>query len=282
MIKIAHFGLHFGEEPFISGKSGSGTIFFYNCNMKCVFCQNFQISQVDINKDIYKQSGYSEVKLAGIMLSLQEQKAHNINLVSPTHFAPQIAQAIYIARKKGLKIPIIYNTNGYDSCDTLKLLEGLIDIYLPDIKYSGNKNAEKYSNTSNYVEVNRRAIKEMYRQVGNLIFDKNGIAQRGLIVRHLVLPNDIAGSKESLKFLVGISKSIYIGIMSQYNPCFQSREYPELNRKITNEEYENVVQYARSLGFSNVLIQDNESSDNLNPDFDMLSNTSIVLNPANI
>jgi len=266
-LKIAHFGLHFGEEPFISGTYGSGTIFFYNCNMRCVFCQNWQISQVDINDDIYKQSDYSEERLAEIMLSLQEQKAHNINLVSPNHYIPQIVKGIYLAKKKGLKIPIIYNTNGYDSYETLNLLKGIVDIYLPDIKYSGNKNAGKYSNTSNYVEVNRKAIKEMFEQIGNLILDKNGIAQRGLIVRHLVLPNDIAGSKDSLKFLANVSRDIYIGIMSQYNPCFRSREYTELNRKITNEEYENVVRYAQSLGFKNILIQDNESSDVLNPDF---------------
>jgi len=266
-LKIAHFGLHFGEEPFISGTNGSGTIFFYNCNMRCVFCQNWQISQVDINDDIYKQSDYSEERLAEIMLSLQEQKAHNINLVSPTHYIPQLVKGIYLAKKKGLKIPIIYNTNGYDSLKILKLLERVIDIYLPDIKYSSNKNAEKYSNTSSYVEVNRKAIKEMFRQVGNLIFDKNGIAQRGLIVRHLVLPNDIAGSKDSLKFLASINMDIYIGIMSQYNPCFKSKQYPELNRKITKEEYREVIKYAQSLGFKNILIQDSESSDNLNPDF---------------
>ena len=263
-IVIAYTGLHFGEEPPISGTRGSGTIFFANCNLRCVYCQNFQISQ---RAEEINTRTVSPVELADEMLALQRKKAHNINLVSPTHVIAQVAESLCIAREKGLSIPIVYNTNGYDAVETLRCLEGLIDIYLPDIKYSDNALAKSYSGVDHYVEVNRQAIKEMFRQVGNLAFDRQGVAQKGLLVRHLVLPENCAGSTESLAFLASLSQDMVISIMAQYSPQYKAKNMPPLHRKISAAEYEAVLDVALGLGLEQCFIQEYESSEILVPDF---------------
>jgi len=240
-VVISSVGPHFGEEPPLVGTNGSGTIFFTNCNLKCEFCQNYDISQLS--------SGYSVTinELAESMLKLQNIGCHNINLVTPTHFTPQIIDALYIAIDKGLEIPLVYNCGGYESVETLKLLDGLIDIYMPDIKYSDSKLAEKYSGISNYWEVVKMAVKEMHNQVGDLKVGKRGIAQRGLLIRHLVLPDGISGSNKVIDFIVEeISTDTYINIMDQYHPTFRVSRHTELNRRITREELLAVVRYAES------------------------------------
>ena len=243
--KISAYNVHKGEEPPISGFNGSGTIFFTGCNLKCVFCQNYPISQLHHGNEITIE------KLSKIMLDLQNLNVHNINLVTPTHVAPQIIRALFYARKNGLKIPIVYNSGGYESKETLKLLEGIIDIYMPDIKYSDDKMAEKYSSVSNYWGMAAESVKEMYRQVGGLKM-KNGIAVKGVLIRHLVLPCNIAGSKKVLKFIAEeISKDTYVSIMSQYHIANKAEEYPELRRKITRKEYSAVLDYADKLGIVN-------------------------------
>jgi len=261
---IAHVGLHYGEEPPISGTRGSGTIFFANCNLRCVYCQNYQISQCA--EEIPTQEMTPE-ELAAEMLRLERIGAHNINLVSPSHVVAQIAEALIIARKQGLAIPIVYNTNGYDSVDSLRALEGLIDVYLPDIKYSSDETARTYSGAERYVAANRAAIAEMFRQVGNLTVDEGGTARKGVIVRHLVLPEDLAGSRDSLDFLASLSRDIVVSLMSQYSPQFKACGMPPLDRRITLVEYQRVVDYAWELGLESCLVQEMESSENLIPDF---------------
>ena len=258
---VSSYCLHRGEEPMISGSRGSGTIFFANCCLHCVYCQNYAISQCTNGREIAIN------ELAEIMLELQGQGAHNINLVSPTHYAPPISQAIISAKEKGLKLPIVYNTGSYDSLITLKELDGLIDIYLPDLKYLNNEKANKYSGAVNYVEVASEGIAEMFRQVGNIIMDKDGLAKRGLLVRHLVLPNDLSDSEKALDFLASLSKDLWISIMAQYNPQFKAGGYSELSRKLTREEYQAVVEHAEEIGLSNLFIQEGESSENYLPDF---------------
>jgi putative pyruvate formate lyase activating enzyme len=242
-IVVSSLSAHLGEEPPLVGWNGSGTIFFTNCNMWCLYCQNYDISHLKRGEVI------SVAQLAEAMISLQQLGCHNINLVTPTHFVPQIVEALSIAVEKGLSIPIVYNCGGYESIETLKLLDGLIDIYMPDIKYSENINARKYSGVGNYWDVVRKAVIEMHRQVGDLKINTFGIAEKGLLIRHLVIPNDIAGSKKVINF---IKKEIcidsYVNIMDQYRPAFKAYKYPELNRKITTEEYDDVVNYAESLG----------------------------------
>lgn len=264
-IEVSHIGLHFGEEPFISGTKGSGAIFFTNCNLHCKFCQNWQISHPDKTAP---QKIITPEELALEMLNLQEIGAHNINLVSPSHYIPQILETLYFAFKDGLAIPIVYNTNGYDSLKYLKLLDGVVDIYLPDIKYSNDVNAKNYSRVKDYVYHNRLAIQEMYRQVGNLKLDDDEIAVRGINIRHLVLPNDLAGSFDCLDFLLKLSRKINISLMSQYNPCYKALKDKQINRKINFEEYDAIVEYATGLGLENILIQEMESSGVLNPDFE--------------
>lgn len=261
---IAHAGLHFGEEPPISGTRGSGTIFFANCNLRCVFCQNYQISQCADQISIQEMPPDA---LAAKMLALQRIGAHNINLVSPSHVVAQIAEALVIARRQGLGIPTLYNTNGYDSTGSLRALDGLIDIYLPDIKYSSDEVARAYSGAKGYVVANRAAIEEMSRQVGNLAVDDDGIALSGVIVRHLVLPNSLAGSRESLDFLASLSRDIVVSLMSQYAPQFKACGMPPLDRRITPAEYQEVVDYAWDLGLENCLVQEMKSSDTFLPDF---------------
>ncbi|HDN84544.1 MAG TPA: radical SAM protein [Candidatus Aerophobetes bacterium] len=240
--EVSSFHSHFGEEPPISGWSGSGTVFFTHCNLRCVFCQNYPISQLGYGNKI------SIEQLASIMLNLQKRGCHNINLVTPTHFTPQIVAALNIAAGKGLTIPLVYNCGGYESIQTLKLLEGIVDIYMPDIKYGGKKEAEKYSNAPDYFEVAKMAVKEMHRQVGDLQISPDGIAKRGLLIRHLILPNNLARSERILKFIKDeVSPNSYISIMSQYFPAYKAVQIPELNRKITKKEYQKVIGLAQKL-----------------------------------
>jgi len=234
---------HFGEEPPLVGLFGSGTIFFTNCNLSCDFCQNYDISHLGVGEKV------STTDLASAMIQLQQRGCPNINFVTPTHFTPQIVDALILAIEKGLEIPLVYNCGGYESVETLKLLENIVDIYMPDIKYSIDENALKYSGVQNYWETVKQAVMEMYRQVGDLKINKRGIAQRGLLIRHLVLPNDIAGSKAVIDFVAKeISANTYINIMDQYCPAYKASEHKELNRRITPSEYKEVVDYAFSRG----------------------------------
>jgi len=253
-IKIARAELHYGEEPCISGKNGSGTIFFSHCTMKCVFCQNYDISTENKGYEI------SVDKLSEIMIDLQNKNANNINFVTPTHYVYDIIKAIEKARSKGLKIPIVYNTGGYEKVDTLKLLDGYVDIYLPDIKYYNDKYAVKYSLAKNYFEYASKAVEEMYRQVGKNIFDENGMMKKGVIVRHLLLPHRIFEAKKILDYLYyKYNDNIYISIMSQYTPYGKASEYPELSNPIKAEYYNAVVNYAEFLGIENAFIQYSKS-----------------------
>lgn len=250
-IKIALYSIHNFEEPCISGTKGSGTIFFSNCNMNCIYCQNYEISQLGKGKEITIH------ELADIMIKQQEKGVENINLVTPTSYTLQIIEAIKIAKKKGLKIPIVYNTNGYENVETLRLLEGYIDIYLPDLKYYDNEISKKYSKVDNYFEIATKAIKEMYRQVGQPILDKNGIMTKGLMIRHLVLPNNIENSKKILKWIKeNLDNNIYVSIMAQYFPTYKAKETDDLNRKLTNKEYEEIENYLYDLNLENGYIQE--------------------------
>jgi putative pyruvate formate lyase activating enzyme len=249
-IKIALVSIHNYEEPCISGTRGSGTIFFSNCNLNCIYCQNYEISQKGFGKEITIEH------LADIFLSQQSKGAHNINLVSPTIYTIQIIEAIKIAKNKGLVIPIIYNTSGYDSVESLKLLEGYIDVYLPDFKYSSDELGRKYSKINNYFEVVKLALSEMYRQVGNPVFDEEGIIKRGMIIRNMILPNNVRNTKnilDSIKELFGTD--IYISIMAQYFPSYIAKEDTDLNRKINKKELKSVEEYMFKLGFENGYIQ---------------------------
>jgi len=258
---------HQGEEPPISGTKGSGTIFFGNCNMSCVYCQNYQISQ-DWEKQKYKEIDCYD--LAEKMVYLQDKLGcHNINFVSPTHFVPQLVQAILEAVPMGLEIPLVYNTHGYDSVASLKELEGIIDIYLPDLRYASDECAQKFSNTAGYVVHARQSIREMYRQVGDLVVDKSGLATKGLIVRHLILPNGLAGSSESLTWLASeLSPTVTVSIMSQYKPVHRAIQEPLLSRMITINEYEMLTQILYNLGLENGWIQEMESAEYYLPDFE--------------
>jgi len=257
---------HHGEEPPISGDKGSGTIFFAHCNMGCVYCQNYQISQQ------HQGSPVSIEDLALKMIWLKNAGCHNINFVSPTIWVPQIIKAAAIASKKGLDIPMVYNTGGYDNPEIIEMLKGVIDIYMPDIRYSSNNMALKYSKVKKYVENNRASLKEMYRQVGNLALNRDGIAQKGLLVRLLVMPENIGSIKESLDFLKEeLSTEVYLSIMAQYHPEYKACNYAGLSRKITLKEYQEVTSYAEKLGFLNGWVQDHESlsieEDMFRPDF---------------
>lgn len=257
---------HHGEEPVLSGTSGSGTIFFGNCNLKCVFCQNHQISQ---NKAHQQSTGTDCRKLAEWMLYLQDKlHCHNINLVSPSHFVPQIVRAIFMAVSMGLHLPLVYNTNAYDALFTLKKLDGVVDIYLPDLKYASDKLAMKYSQAKGYVAYSRQAIKEMYRQVGDLVLDSHGVAQRGVIVRHLILPNEISGSGDSISWLAQeVSRSVTVSIMAQYYPSHHAPRVPLLSRKISRREYQAVVDLVDELGLENGWVQEMDSPEHYLPDF---------------
>lgn len=240
---VSSFGPHYGEEEPLVGRYGSGTVFFSGCNLHCIFCQNYEISQLIEGKEV------DPFTLAEIFLEVQRMGCHNLNLVSPTHVVPQILESLLIAIPKGLRIPIVYNSGGYDSLLILKLLDGIVDIYMPDIKYSDSGIAQKYSDIKNYFEVSKKVLREMHRQVGDLIIE-NGVAKRGLLIRHLVLPNRLAGSFKVLDFIANeISINSFINIMDQYRPCYKAYSFKELSRRITREEYEEVVEYAKKLGF---------------------------------
>ncbi|WP_366070046.1 radical SAM protein [Methanothrix sp.] len=243
LAKVSSAGPHYGEEPPLVGYHGSGTIFFAGCNLACVFCQNYEISQLDMGVEVTAE------RLAGIMMHLQLTGCHNVNLVTPAHVVPQILEALVIAREMGLSIPLVYNSGGYDSVETLRLLDGIIDIYMPDAKYGSDEVAIRYSNAPGYVEVMKAAISEMHRQVGDLVIE-NGIAVRGLLVRHLVLPNNLAGTEEVVRFISELSKNTYINIMDQYRPEYRADRYNELSRRITLSEYREALRLARAAGLS--------------------------------
>lgn len=247
--QVFSFHPHFGEESVLVGKYGSGTIFFSSCNLSCVYCQNYEISQLRIGKEV------SFEKLAEMMIELQKKGCHNINLVTPTPQVPQIVKAISLAIKKGLRIPLVYNTSSYDSVEVLKLLDGIVDIYMPDTKYSDNKIALKYSNVPRYFEIMKKAIKEMHRQVGDLILNDEKIAIKGLLVRHLVLPNNLSGSKKIFQFLAKeISQNTFLNIMDQYWPAWKANQYPELSRRITIEEYQETIKLAKRAGLKRLYL----------------------------
>ena len=250
-VKIALYSIHNFEEACISGKNGSGTIFFSNCNLNCVFCQNYEISQLGQGKE------FEINELADIMIKEQEKGVENINLVTPTSYIIQIAESIKIAKGKGLKIPIVYNTNSYENIESLKLLDGLVDIYLPDLKYYYNKLGKRYSNVENYFEIATNAILEMYRQVGNVQIDSNGILQKGVVIRHLVLPNHIENSKKVLKWIKeNLDNKVFVSIMAQYFPTYKAKNIEKINRKLTKKEYQEIMEYVDSIGLDNGYVQE--------------------------
>ena len=262
--QIAHSGLHLGEEPPISGTRGSGTIFFPGCNLRCVFCQNYQISQEWQQRHIRTLTTH---ELASEMLRLQHEGAHNINFVSPSHMVWQMADAIEAAKGMGLAVPVVYNSNGYDSVDALRLIRGLVDIYLPDLKYQDNGLGRRLSAVDDYAEIVPGVLREMLDQVGHLELDGDGIAVRGLLVRHLVLPDCLSDSRRCLLSLADLSLDTHISIMSQYSPQHRAREYAGLNRTLTTEEYDQVIDYALELGLENAFTQELESQGHYLPDF---------------
>ena len=250
-IKIALVSTHNYEEPCISKIHGSGTVFFSNCNLNCMYCQNYEISQLGRGKNITIQ------ELADIFIKQQSKGVNNINLVTPTMYAYQIIEAIKIARKNGLKIPIIYNTNGYENVETIKALEGYIDVYLPDLKYYSNEMSRKYSKVDNYFEYATKAIKEMYKQVGTAKFNEDGIIQKGVIIRHLVLPNHLQNSKHILKWIKeNMPEDIYVSVMAQYFPTYKAKEDKYINRKINNKEYKEIENFLYTLNLTNGFIQE--------------------------
>ena len=250
-IKIALYSTHNFEEPCISGEKGSGTIFFSNCNLNCVFCQNYEISQLGKGKDI------SIEELANIFLKQQEKNVENINLVTPTSYIPQIIEAIKIAKSNGFKLPIIYNTNGYENVKTIQHLNGYVDIYLPDLKYYSNEISKKYSKIDNYFKYATEAIKEMYKQVGSPIFDENGIIKKGLIIRHLVLPNHLQNSKHILKWIKeNMPEDTYVSVMAQYFPTYKAKEDNLINRKLNKKEYREIEEFLYTLNLENGYMQE--------------------------
>ena len=264
-IKIALASVHNYEEPCISGKNGSGTVFFSNCNLNCIYCQNYEISQLGKGKEITIEH------LAQIFIKQQEKNVNNINLVTPTMYVPQIIESIKIARKKGLNIPIIYNSNGYENVETIKKLNGYIDIYLPDLKYYSNEIAKKYSKIDNYFETAISAIKEMQKQVGNPIFNEKGIIQKGVIIRHLILPHHLLNTKNILKYVKeNFDENTYISIMAQYFPTYKAKEDKLINRKLTKKEYKEIENYLYLLNLKNGYIQElGEHEEEYVPNFDL-------------
>ncbi len=240
---VSSHGPHFGEEEPLVGSGGSGTIFFSWCNLKCQYCQNYEISQMGIGHEVDPED------LAHMMLSLQRQGCHNINVVSPSHVVPQILAGLLIAAEAGLRLPLVYNTGGYDSLETLALLDGIVDIYMPDMKYAGEEVGRRFSKVGNYPAVNQAAVKEMHRQVGDLAMDSRGVARRGLLVRHLVLPKDLAGTAEIVRFLCDqVSPGTYVNVMAQYRPCYRAHELPPLDRPATSDEYAEAIRLAQEAG----------------------------------
>jgi len=242
-VVVSSYGPHFGEEAPLVGGHGSGTIFFTYCNLHCSFCQNYTISQLGEGSPVDKE------KLAKMMLSLQAKGCHNINLVSPTHIVPHILDALELATTKGLHLPLVYNSGGYDTIETLELLDGIVDIYMPDMKYSDGKIAEQLSGIKDYPKINKAAVREMHRQVGDLKLDEQGIAQRGLLVRHLVLPNRLAGTEEVVRFLAEeVSTNTYLNIMAQYHPCYKAFDMPQLARPLLSQEFYEAIDMAHQQG----------------------------------
>ena len=254
-IILARAALHMWEEPCISGKEGSGAVFFSGCSLGCKFCQNGQISRGQTGKKVTVD------RLADIFLELQQQKANNINLVTAGHFLPQVAEAIEKSRNRGLQIPVVYNSSGYEKSEMLKLLEGLVDIYLPDFKYMDPELAEKYSYARDYPEVAKEALKEMVRQTGTPEFDRRGIMKKGVIVRHLLLPGHVKDSRRVLEYLLSTyEKEIYISLMNQYTPMPAMKDDPRLSRKVTDREYQRLIDYGLQLGLENGFIQEGETA----------------------
>jgi putative pyruvate formate lyase activating enzyme len=242
---VSSYGPHFGEESPLVGKHGSGTIFFTNCNLKCLFCQNYSISQLGDGTEV------TDEELARMMLALQSKGCHNINLVSPTHVVPQILKGLEVAINQGLRLPLVYNSGGYDPAETLKILDGIIDIYMPDMKYSDERTAEELSGIKSYPTINQAAIKEMHRQVGDLKTDEDGIAIRGLLIRHLVLPHGLAGTKETMKFIAeDISPNSYVNVMAQYHPCHKAFQIPKLARPLSRQEFIEAIELAKRAGLN--------------------------------
>jgi len=242
---VSSFHAHFGEEPPISGRNGSGTIFFTHCSLRCVFCQNHPISHLGQGKEVSTQ------ELAGMMLALEAEGCHNINFVTPTHYMPEILEAVFIARGQGLKAPLVYNCGGYESIEALEILDGIIDIYMPDMKYSDNSVAKKYSNAQDYFEINKAAVKEMHRQVGDLKLER-GIAKKGLLIRHLILPENLAASRHIFEFIASeLSPDTYVNIMAQYYPCHMVGRFPEIDRRITAGEYMETIRMSRKACLKN-------------------------------
>ena len=255
-LRVARAALHFWEEPCISGEEGSGAVFFTGCNLRCVFCQNFQIARAEQGKEITIE------RLSEIFLELQAQKANNINLVTATHYVPQVVEALKLAKGRGLHIPVVYNCGGYESVETLKMLKGLVDIYLPDFKYVDSERAKRYSRAENYPEVAKTALAEMVRQQPEAQFDDREMMKKGVIVRHLMLPGGIKDSKAVVKYLYETyGDQIYISLMNQYTPLPHVAEYPEINRKVKKFEYDRLVGYAISLGVENGFIQEGETAE---------------------
>ncbi|WP_347490728.1 radical SAM protein [Desulfoscipio sp. XC116] len=261
---VARAALHMWEEPCISGKNGSGTVFFSGCSMGCVYCQNYNVAKGLAGKKIAVD------RLADIFIELQRQQANNINLVTPSHYVPQIVEAITLARGKGLYLPIVYNCGGYEKAETLKLLEGYIDIYLPDFKYMSKEISQKYSNAGDYFDYASEAIKEMVRQIGEPAFNEDGVMIRGVLVRHLTLPGYLKDSKKVVKYLYEtFGNTIFISIMNQYTPLSNVERYLEINRKVTDKEYNELVNYAICIGVENGFIQDGETAlESFIPEFD--------------
>jgi len=262
---VSSYTPHFGEEPVLSGTNGAGNIFFGNCNLKCIYCQNFEISQ---NPKIEKEKEVSHNRLAEIMIELQNKSCHNIGLVSPTHFSATILKSIYLAAQQGLTLPIIYNTNGYDSVEMLKLYDGVIDIYLPDFKYGNSEYAKTYSLVDNYFEKTKEAIKEMYRQVGDELVYDGDVVVRGLIIRHLILPNDLSDTEKVFKFIAyELSSKVHISLMSQYYPTNKAYKDILIDRALRNSEYNKALQLLEKYGLHNGWIQEMESAHNYKPHF---------------
>lgn len=251
LVKVAKAYGHMWEEPCISGEKGSGTVFFSNCNLRCVFCQNHDISQEDIGKEI------STDRLSEIFLEQQERGFHNINLVNPTHYVPQIKEALKKAKEKGLKLPVVYNSNGYEGIESLKSLEGYIDIYIPDLKYFNDKYALKYSKVPNYFAIASAAIAEMVRQTGSPIFNEEGMLQKGVIIRHLMLPGLLFDSKKVVDYIYKTyGDEVYLSLMNQYTPMFKAMDYPEINKALNPGHYEALIDHCLELGYKNAFIQD--------------------------
>ncbi|MDD6440688.1 MAG: radical SAM protein [bacterium] len=257
-VRVARAALHMWEEPCISGEKGSGTVFFVGCTLRCVYCQNYQISGGSVGKEI------SVERLAEIFIELKEKGANNINLVTPTHFVPQIIQALEMAKAQGMDLPVVYNTSGYEEIETLRMLEGYVDVYLPDFKYLNPSHARKYSMAEDYPQKAKDAIEEMVRQVGEPRFDENGIMTRGVIVRHLLLPGCLEDAKKIVSYLFDTyGNRIYMSLMNQYTPLdsLDKEKYPELNRRVSEKAYDWLIDYALSIGVEHAFIQEGETAE---------------------